>query len=238
LRELLKDPDPWMRALAVTSLAALGDEERKKSLPDLLVMMATPHPGDPRGMAQRAAAEAMFAKRGGIMTGSLDGVDRELLYPAIKSLLQNQDGRARGELAPIYGKLTDQDIAMLLPEVIQAISKMAPSGEMFADGIRLEGLDLLSRLGIREGMGLCVEVIDASRWGVGRRMPMCLEYLARYGSHAREVLPQLQEIRKTFAKPDDNSAMLDQAIKAIESSTQTPKLIGMDDFVKSHQAAR
>jgi hypothetical protein len=238
LRKLLKDPDPWMRALAVTSLAALGEEERKKSLPDLLVMMATPHPGDPRGMAQRAAAEAMFAKRGGIMTGSLDGVDRELLYPAIKSLLQNQDGRARGELSPIYGKLTDRDIAVLLPDVIQAVSKMAPSGEMFADGIRLAGLDLLSRLGIREGMALCVEVIDASRWGSGRRMPKCLEYLARYGSHAREVLPQLQEIRKTFTKPDDNSAMLDKAIKTIESSTQTPKLIGMDDFVKSHQAAR
>jgi hypothetical protein len=235
LRALLKDPDPWMRALAVTSLAALGEEERSKSLPDLLVMMATPNPGDPRGMAQRAAAEALFSRRGGIMSGSLDGVDRELLYPAIKSVLQNQDGRARGELAPIFGKLTDRDIAMLLPDVVQAVQKMAPSGEMFADGIRLAGLDLLSRLGIREGMPLCVEVIDAGRWGLGRRMPKCLEYLARYGNHAKEVLPQLKELRKQFGKPDDNSAMLDRTIAEIENSTKNPPLIGLEDFVKSHQ---
>ncbi len=238
LRELLKDPDPWMRALAVTSLSSLGEEERKKSLPDLLVMMATPHSGDPRGMAQRAATEALFAKTGGIMTGSLDGVDRELLYPAIKAILQNQDGRTRGELAPIYGKLTDQDIAMLLPDVIQAIQKMAPSGEMFADGIRLAGLDVLSRLGIREGMPLCIVVIDRSRWGLGRRMPKCLEYLSRYGAHAKEVLPQLRKIRAEYQKPDKDSELLDQTINGIESSTKTPTLIGLEDFMKSHKSAR
>ncbi len=238
LRALLKDTDPWMRALAVTSLAALGEEERRKSLPDLLVMMATPAPGDPRGMAQRAATEALFSRRGGIMSGSLDGVDRELLYPAIKSVLHNQDGRTRGELAPIYGKLTDHDIAILLPDVIQAVQKMAPSGEMFADGIRLAGLDLLSRLGIREGMPLCLEVIDAGRWGLGRRMPKCLECLSRYGTHAKEVLPRLKELRKEFGKPDENSAMLDQTITAIESSTKNPPLIGLEDFVKSHKAIR
>jgi hypothetical protein len=112
---------------------------------------------------------------------------------------------------------------------------MAPSGEMFADGIRLAGLDLLSRLGIREGMPLCVEVIDAGRWGLGRRMPKCLEYLARYGNHAKEVLPQLKELRKQFGKPDDNSAMLDRTIAEIENSTKNPPLIGLEDFVKSHQ---
>jgi hypothetical protein len=238
LRALLKDPDPWMRALAVTSLSALGEEERKKSLPDLLVMMATPHPGDPRGMAQRAATVALFSKTGGIMTGSLDGVDRDLLYPAIKSVLQNQDGRTRGDFAPIYDKLTDQDIAMLLPDVILAIQKMAPSGEMFADGIRLAGLDVLSRLGIREGMPLCVLVIDRGRWGLGRRMPKCLEYLSRYGSHAKEVLPQLREIRAEYSKPDKDSELLDQTILAIETGTKVPPLIGLEDFVKSHKVVR
>jgi hypothetical protein len=237
LRALLKDPDPWTRALAVTSLAALGEEERKKSLPDLLVMMATLNPGDPRGMAQRAAAEAMFGRRGGIMTGSLDGVDRDLLYPALKSVLQNQDGRARGELAPIYGKLTDHDIAMLLPDIVRSVQKMAPSGEMFADGIRLAGLDLLSRLGIREGIPLCIAVMEVDRWGAGRRIPKCLEYLARYGSHAKEVLPELKNIRATFKKPDENSALLDKIIADIESGAPAPAIIGLEDFQKKHAAA-
>jgi hypothetical protein len=238
LRALLKDPDPWMRALAVTSLSALGPEKRSEALPDLLVMMAKPTPGDPRGMAQRAAAEALFSRRGGIMSGSLDGVDRDLLYPAIKSVLQNQDGRARGELAPIFGKLTDHDIAMLLPDVVKAVQKMAPSGEMFADGIRLAGLDLLSRLGIREGMPLCFEVMDESRWGFGRRLPKCLEYLSRYGTHAQEFLPQLKNLRAGFRKPDDNTALLDRTITAIENSTTTPTVIGLEDFRENHKAVR
>jgi hypothetical protein len=227
LRALLKADDPWLRSLAVTSLAAIGEQERKKSLPDLLVMMGTPMPGDPRGMAHRAATVALFSKTGGIMTGSLDGVDRDLLYPAIKSILKNQDGRARGDLSPIYAKLTDQDIAMLLPEIIQAIQKLAPSGEMFADGIRLAGLDVLSRLGIREGIPLCIQVIDPTRWGQGNRIPKCLTYLTRYGSHAKEVLPQLKEIRV-------NVALVDKAIATIEGSTQSPALVGMEDFRKSH----
>jgi hypothetical protein len=227
-----------MRALAVTSLSALGPEKRSEALPDLLVMMAKPTPGDPRGMAQRAAAEALFSRRGGIMSGSLDGVDRDLLYPAIKSVLQNQDGRARGELAPIFGKLTDHDIAMLLPDVVKAVQKMAPSGEMFADGIRLAGLDLLSRLGIREGMPLCFEVMDESRWGFGRRLPKCLEYLSRYGTHAQEFLPQLKNLRAGFRKPDDNTALLDRTITAIENSTTTPTVIGLEDFRENHKAVR
>ena len=238
LRALLKDPDPWMRALAVTSLAALGEEERRKSLPDLLVMMSNPMPSDPRGMAQRAATEALFSKRGGIMTGSLDGVDRELLYPAIKAVLQNQDGRTRGELSPIFGKLTDQDIAMLLPEVVQAVRKMAPSGEMFADGIRVAGLDLLSRLGIREGIPLCIEVIDVDRWGLGHRLSKCLECLSRYGTEAKDIIPQLREIRNKLGKSSENIAMIDKTINAIENGTKTPTLIGLDDFIKSHKAVR
>lgn len=239
LRELLKHPDPWLRALAVRSLAALGKEQRQASLPDLLVMISRPVPGDPRGMAQRAAAEAMFSRRGGIMGESLDGVDRELLYPAIKALLQNQDGRARGELAPIYGKLTDHDIAILLPEVIQAVRKMAPSGEMFADGIRLAGLELLSRLGIREGLPLCLEVLEPERWGFKGRLQRCLESLTRYGTHARPYLPQLREIRgSSRGKDAQHAKLLDDAIQAIENSTATPTLIGMEDFIESHSASR
>ena len=46
----------------------------------------------------------------------------------------------------------------MLPEIIKAIEEMAPSDEMLADGIRMAGLDLLSRRHIREGMDLlCID---------------------------------------------------------------------------------
>lgn len=229
LRALLKDKDPWMQSLAAMALPALGPEARKASVSDLLELMARPNPADPRGMAQRAAATALFAPYPGshgpssILADSLDGVDRKLLYPAVQSLLQNQDGEARGTLGRIYGKMSDRDVVILLPAIVKAINKIAPSNEMFADGVRIAGLDLLSRLHISEGMALCVSVIEPNRWGAGKRMPQCLEYLSRYGAHAKELLPQLKAISQ--GNPD-----IEKAIAAINASTASPTLVDMKDF--------
>ena len=229
LRALLKDKDPWMQCLAARSITGLGQEARKASVSDLLAMTARSNPADPRGMVQRATANALFAPPPGsrgyssILADSLDGVDRSLLYPAVQTVLSNQDGAARGSLGRIYGKLTDQDVVALLPDIAKAISKMAPSNEMFADGIRIAGLDLLSRLHIREGMGLCIEVIEPNRWGSGKRMPQCLEYLGRYGAHAKEVLPQLKAMSQ--GNPD-----IEKAIANINTSTASPTLVNLKDF--------
>ena len=173
MRALLKDPDPWLQSLACKALPALGPEARKASASDLLAMTVRPNPADPRRMAQRAACIALFSPYPGsggpksILADSLEGVDRQLLYPAIQSVLENEDGAARGSLARIYGKLTDRDLVALMPAIVKAIRDLAPSNEMFGDGIRLAGLDLVSRLHIREGMPLCVSVIEPDRWGAG-----------------------------------------------------------------------
>ena len=236
LRDLLDEDDPWVQSLACKSLASLGSHERKASTGSLLRMSTRLNPRDPRRMAQRAASAVLFSRNGGILSQSLDGVDRDLLYPAIQSILQNEDAHARGPVGDVFGKLTDDDLAVLLPEVLRAIEKIAPSNEMFADDVRLAGLDLLSRLHIREGMSLCVDVIEPSRWGEGRRSPRCLEYLARYGGHAREFIPRLQEIRREFAERQRGSgrnesvALLDKAIMAIEADTQMPVLVSLADL--------
>lgn len=236
LRTLLEDDDPWIQSPAGKSLASLGPDERKASVGALLKMSTRPNPRDPRRMAQRAASGALFSRSSGIVSQSLDGVDRTLLYPAIQSILQNEDARARGPVGDEYGKLTDDDLAVLLPDVLAAIEKLAPSNEMFADGVRLAGLDLLSRLHVREGMTLCVDVIEPGRWGQGRRLPVCLDYLARYGGHAREVVPRLEDLRREFAAahrgsaPNESVLQLDKAIAALVASTQMPTLVSRADF--------
>ena len=237
LRALLKDSDPWLRSLACKALVALGPEARKASVRELLVVAARPLPADPRGMVQRAASMALFSPYPGsgdpksILSESLEGVDRQLLYPAIQAVLQNQDGAARGSLNRIYDKLADRDLALLMPAILKAIRDLAPSDEMFGDGIRLAGLDLVSRLHLREGMPLCVAVIEPNRWGGGKRLPQCLEYLARYGSHAKEVLPQLKDIRRNPGLLGGNAAVIDKAITAIEASTATPTLVDLKTFM-------
>jgi hypothetical protein len=250
LRVLLKDPDPWLQSLACMALPALGPEARKASVSDLLRMTIRANPADPRGMVQRTASMALFSPYPGsrepksILAESLEGVDRQLLYPAIQSVLQNQDGAARGSLGRIYGKLTDSDLVELLPAIIKAIQQLAPSNEMFGDGIRLAGLDLVSRLHIREGMPLCVSVMEVDRWGAGNRMPKCLEYLGRYGVHAKEVLPQLREIRRNLVTTErgkeqsDRVKLIDASIAEIEASTASPTMLHLKEFMAHPSSVR
>jgi hypothetical protein len=125
---------------------------------------------------------------------------------------------------------------VLLPAVVKAVEQLAPSDEMFGDGIRLAGLDLLSRLHIREGMPLCLSVIEINRWGKGNRLPKCLECLSRYGSHAKAFLPQLHELRSQILKSQRGNAksehvqLLDKTIAGIQASNASPTLVEMKHF--------
>ena len=146
-------------------------------------------------------------------------------------MLENDDGAARGSLQPIYGKLTDRDLVALLPEILKAIRDLAPSNEMFGDDIRLAGLDLVSRLHLREGMPLCLSVVEIKRWGSGRRLVKCMECLGRYGVHAKAVLPELREMRRSLKDNDKNAILLDKTIAAIEAATDSPTLVDLKEFM-------
>ncbi|BCX47798.1 PBS lyase heat-containing protein [Haloferula helveola] len=241
LRELLKDSDPWMQSLACGAIPNLGPEQRKASVPDLLAMTARVNPADPRRMAHRAACAALFAPYPGaggprsLLAESIEGIDRDLLYPAIESALQNDDPVARGSVAKLYGKLSDEDLVRLLPSILKAVD-LAPSNEMFGDGVRISGLDLLSRLHIREAIPLCVTLVEPDRWGAGKRLKPAMKFLARYGDAAKDQLPELKKMRAEFVastrrrEDTDEVRAIDAAIAEIESAGDAPTLISIRDF--------
>ena len=240
LRAALQDPDPWLQCLAAAAITHLGAGERKASVSDLLALTVRTNPADPRRHAALTASLTLFTHYPGtrapksILADSLEGVDRAQLYPALQALLQHEDSIARSSAAKSYKNLTDQDLVELLPHIVRAIEGLAPSNEMFADGVRLAGLDLLSRLHIAEGMALCVSTIEPDRWGERNRSKDCIGYLLRYGTHARAMLPKLREIRTYLANvkkvPAENMKLFDQGLAAIESSTTTPTLVSMKEF--------
>lgn len=240
LRELLSDKDQWLRGLAARALSAGDEKAREAAAGDLLKMAAANAPDDPRGIVNRSVAKALFLKAGGqaSLAESLEGENRKLLYPAIRGLLKNEDSAARGKVGAIYPKLTDEDLQVLLPDIMVATAKMAPSNTMFADGIRLAGLDLISRRHIHEGMQMCVDVIEVGRWGLGRRFDKCLVYLSRYGGNARELVPALRKLRegvgggKPNAKANPRVATIDKLIADIQADTNPPKLQTAAEFMR------
>ncbi|MFN9954801.1 MAG: acetylesterase, partial [bacterium] len=86
-----------------------------KTVPQLLELLAqVDEKNDPRGMQQRYLSFALF-DRDGLLSRSLDGVDRPALYKAVQAGLKNQDGRARGSIGSVYRQLSLNEIKPLLP---------------------------------------------------------------------------------------------------------------------------
>lgn len=213
LTKSLGDPDLWVRVKAADALASMGPAAMPV-LPKLLERIAVgPTKEDPRAMEQRFLCFAVFGK---MLKKSVEGVDKELLRKAVVLGLQNQDGRARGEIGGIYQRLTADEIKPLLPAIREAIVKPSPSGEMFADGVRLNGCELFAKHQIPEGMQLCFNLLELDRWGKANRVKRCFAILAMYGSAAKPLLPELRKLESQLK--DQPLQQLNQLIKTIETA--------------------
>jgi hypothetical protein len=67
---------------------------------------------------------------------------------------------------------------------------------MFAGGIRLSGLKILSKYKIREGIPLCLEIIDLTKWGKRNRLDGCIRAIENYGPAAKPLLPGLKKLEQ------------------------------------------
>ena len=234
LLKTLSHEDLWLRVKAAEALAAIG-APAQKAIPQLLELLAqVDEKKDPRGMQQRFLSFALF-DRDGLLSRSLDRVDRPALYKAVRSGLRNQDGRARGSIGSVYRNLSMEEIEPLLPSIHEAILQPAPSGEMFADEIRVEGLRLLSQHHIEDGMHALVKYTrDQNPWASEARTPQLMKILLTYGAHAKAVIPELTQIANYFEKDEKDfprhlmiqkAKTVRETITAIEASKDTPKLI-------------
>jgi len=228
--------DLWLRILAAEALAGIGELARA-AVPEMLGRLTKSDPkNDPRNMEQRYLCFALFAGRQGLLRKSLEGVDRELLTKAVRAGLRNEDGRARGALGSVYDNLSFEEIKPLLPAIHRAVVEPAPSGIMFADGIRLSGLDLLAKHRIREGMGLCLDIMDIERWGKRSRISRCLKALQAYGGAAKSVLPRLAALEKQLLDHWEAKGLqpqidlVRQTVAAIKADKNPPKLHSLGDL--------
>ena len=251
VRALLNDKDPWLRMLAARTLPCMSQSVRAAAVPELLRAALLKDPNDRRQRLVGEVAKALFAPMPGtneptpILAKSLDGVDRPLLYAALKEVLANEDGLIRGLAAGIYPMLSAEDVKALLPEILAATRKNAPSGEMFRMDIRWAGLNLLARFRIREGMALCVDMMNEFDWGCEQEQ--CTKPLKKYGGAAKEVIPQLREsilaTRKAIkAEPwnakgwNKDILATEKLIKEIEADNNPAPVLSIEEFTgKSKQ---
>lgn len=247
LRALLSAPDPWLKMLAVRALANLGPEARAAAVPDLLSAALVKDPEDRRQRLVGEVAKALFAPMPGtrgpipILARSLDGVDRPSLHATLKKVLANEDSVIRSLAAGVYPLLSAEDVRALLPEIVEATRRNAPSGEMFRYGVRWAGLELLAKFRIREGMGLCLDIMNEFEWG--RDQNPCVKALKQYGAAAKEVVPRLRETiaalrTENEAKRLDDKSMnrdiqsIELLIREIETNQSIVPVTNIEEFTR------
>lgn len=233
LRRTLRHEDLWLRIRAASALAAIG-KPAASALPELLDLIARPPASDdPRAMEQRFVSMAVFSTLLPRLQ-SLDDVDNDRLRLAIAQGLKNQDGRARGEISEIYRRLGYPQIRPLLPAIFEAVKTPAPSGEMFADGVRLNGLKVLASHHIAEGMQATADYLRTQNpWASEHRTPEILQVLEAYGAEAEAVVPHLEETAALFDKGEINfpkhlsrqkAGAVRETIKKIQAAKVRPEL--------------
>ena len=227
LRKNLKHEDLWLRVKAAEALASIG-QPAMQALPELLTMLAKgPTPEDPRAMEQRYLSFAVFDK---LLKKSLDGVDQKLLQKAIIAGLQNQDGRSRSSIGGAYQKLTYEEIKPLLPAIHEAIKTPSPSGIMFASGVRLSGLEVLATHRIKEGLPLCLDVMEINEWGKAARIKRCLNALEKYGVAAKPLLPKIKQLEEDLKSHREakmlkpHAVRVQKIIQSLENATGSVEL--------------
>ncbi len=237
LVRLLIHEDRWLRVKAANALRNMGDTA-KPVVPEMLkAVVVTAEPlapivwDDPIQLTHGELAAALFR---GLLRTSIKGIDPELLYPAIRAISKNADGMARAQLThTITNQLTLEDVQALAPDILLAIDIPSPADTMFANEIRMAGLRALSKYNFREGIRVSLKFAQTqSPHGSEKRMGEIMKELLRYGSAAKEVLPDLKVLiiqcqeEKDF--PDWAKKMkivsVEEAIKVIESTSTQPEL--------------
>ena len=233
---LLNHEDRWLRVQTAEALRLIGNDA-KAILPQMLKAVAVHDETDQMQFAAGALAYALFYPGGasgpkGILASSIEGVDKAVLYPAIRSVSTNPDSAARGCLRSAYEHLTLEDMKTLAPEVVDSINNMAEANTMFSKGIRLAGIQAMARLHIQEGIPLALKMINLKDWGKAYIISVSVDVLKQYGGAAKSIVPDLKKLESDKSIQPEQHKKLVELIDLIEKDTNPPKLISLKDQLR------
>ncbi len=246
LASLLTDPDAYVRFMAADAMRYLPDAARNSQLETALsatestaVPLFPIHDDDPLEFAHGRLVMFLFHNANhsgpkGILASGFDGVDRDLLYPAVRAASTTPIGICRAGLGNFFLQLEEPEVQNLADALLDAVMYRSTADKMFSEGVRLDGLEVLRKFDIAEGVPLCQIVADNDGRGWVRRD--CLAILQTYAGSVTTVQPDpqttayLNRLIDTDSSADEARAVLDAiaadtaptpltAFKSIHSAT-------------------
>ena len=158
---LLKDPEAYIRFAGVRVLQQLNPEYIRPHVNEIMdAVVATGRPTfpideeDPLQWAHGEMGDLLFKR---VLSRSLDGVDRNRLLPAIRSLLQTPNGSARSASTSVLSKLSKEETLELADVIIENIQVSPPGNAMFAGQAALNSQSALAQYMFEEALPLSAE---------------------------------------------------------------------------------
>jgi len=207
MKKIETDEDILFRYFAVDALASRNkpwkateefglNAAAAPAVPLLLKLASKPVPNDPRQHLHWCICEALFDKRKDLFAQFVSSgkVDDTLLISATRNILNNENGRARSMVA--YNKLTEKQLEPLWGTILGCVREGAPSGIMFSFGVRTDGLSVLAKYRIKEGLDLCKELAIEERdkstgWTPWFGLAL-FDALPNYGQDAKPVVDVIE----------------------------------------------
>ena len=239
LCRLLSHDDRWLRYKAANAIRKIGGAAKSNTNEVVQALITTAEPLQPIAWAdpiQFTHGELAAALFGGPLQNSLQDLDTKLRYQAIRIIAQNADGMARMHLRGYFEhQLSEQDVQALAPDIYAAVKTSSPADTMFANEIRMGGMQALTKYHFTEGIDSCVYMAKfQGGHGSESRTGQIMKQLVSYGTAARRVIPQLEELIVQFNDecrqgfPENCNIQrvtaVQEAIKTLQNATTQPDL--------------
>ncbi|PXA04418.1 hypothetical protein DDZ13_07760 [Coraliomargarita sinensis] len=197
LAGLLTDADVRVRLESAKAMQQLSRSANLTVLDTILSAVATTakpalpiDPEDPLHHAHGQLSRLLFNSDGtfgpqGVIAGNqLDGVDRNLLYPAIRAVAEHPQALTRNSLVQTYPSLAPEDFEPMVGTVLKSAMSVVLADRMFAGADRKAAIQYLQANDVMDGVPASIYLFNDSVERTG-----AVNNLGSYGASVDDVTP-------------------------------------------------
>ncbi len=164
---LLTDPDGHVRFMAAEAMRSLPQATKMTHLNTLLTLCASqarpllPLPeDDPMQLAHGRLCILLFNSDRGVIWNNFTGVDRALLLPAIRAVVNHPTGYVRSSVPQIFSMLNQQEILDISDAIVNSVEHHIPADRMFGKDTQAPTIAKLAQYKISEAVPISKVIIN------------------------------------------------------------------------------
>ena len=162
--------------------------------------------------------------------------DKKLFYSAVLKLLDHKRQSARGSGMSLIINMPLEDFHIVADKVMYIINDTDLNYHSYHNPMSAmgKGLVVLANLNVEGGIDAAFKILNAEAGKWGFKVRMIMNVLPKYGANAKPALAKLKaDPRMKTMEKGRFGGQWRAMVKAIESATDTPKMISLEEAKKA-----